>query len=71
MCLSCGCKQPNEKHGDDRNITLSDIQAAAQAAETEPKSVVTNIQEGFDQFGKGEMAGAGSAQANAPKRSQN
>lgn len=58
MCLSCACGKPNEKHGDERNITLQDVQAAAQAAAAEPKAVVTNIQEGFDQFGKGETAGA-------------
>ncbi len=32
MCLSCGCHQPNNDHGDDRHITLSDLQAAAEAA---------------------------------------
>lgn len=64
MCLSCACGKPNEKHGDDRNITLQDIQAAGQAAEASAEKVVTNIQEGFDQFGKAEAAGVGSQQSN-------
>ncbi|HUF54011.1 MAG TPA: hypothetical protein VMR52_09605 [Dehalococcoidia bacterium] len=47
MCLSCGCKQPNEAHGDDRNITIQDIQAAAEANGSSTGNVVKNIQEGF------------------------
>lgn len=70
MCLSCGCKQPNESHGDDRNITQRDIEAAAQAAEMEPKEVVTNIQQGFE-TGQPQMAGAGSRQTNARQQTGN
>ena len=33
MCVSCGCGSPEDKHGDDRNITLSELQAAADAFE--------------------------------------
>lgn len=47
MCLSCGCKQPNEKHGNDANITLADIEAAAEASEISPREVVKNIDEGM------------------------
>lgn len=65
MCLSCGCNKPNEKHGDDRNITMQDLQSAAQAAEMSTEEVVTNIQQGFDQFGKAETAGVGSSQSAA------
>lgn len=32
MCLSCGCDQPDNPHGDPANITLADLQAAADAA---------------------------------------
>lgn len=46
MCISCGCGEPEDKHGDDRNITLSEIQAAAKAAEIKPEEVVENIKQG-------------------------
>lgn len=31
MCLNCGCGEPNERHGKDANITLEDVQSAAEA----------------------------------------
>jgi len=65
MCLSCACGKPNEKHGDDRHITLQDVQAAAEASDTAPQEVVTNIQQGFDQFGHAEAAGVGARETAA------
>jgi hypothetical protein len=32
MYLSCGCGKPDDDHGDARNITLQDVDEAAQAA---------------------------------------
>lgn len=32
MCVSCGCGLPHDDHGDSRNITIEDLQAAADAA---------------------------------------
>lgn len=48
MCLSCGCKQPDERHGDDRNIVWKDLEDAAQAANISTQEVVRNIQSGFE-----------------------
>lgn len=31
MCLNCGCGEPNERHGNDANITLDDIRLAGEA----------------------------------------
>jgi hypothetical protein len=31
MCLNCGCGELNEKHGNDANITLDDVQRAGDA----------------------------------------
>ncbi len=31
MCLNCGCMEPNDRHGDSANITLDDVQHAAEA----------------------------------------
>jgi hypothetical protein len=45
MCVSCGCGEPNERHGDDRHITQDDIDAAAAAANISPEQVALNIGE--------------------------
>lgn len=29
MCLTCGCLNPTDDHGDQRNITITDMQKAA------------------------------------------
>ena len=34
MCISCGCGKPNDDHGDARNITMQDVDQAAEAAGT-------------------------------------
>jgi len=43
MCVSCGCGKPNERHGDDRNITQDDLDSAAAAASITPEQVAKNI----------------------------
>jgi len=43
MCVSCGCGHPTDNHGDKRNITLQDIDAAAEAAGTTREKVLQNI----------------------------
>ncbi len=43
MCLSCGCGDPNDDHGDLRNLTLNDIDQAAIAAGTTRDKVLQNI----------------------------
>jgi hypothetical protein len=47
MCLSCGCGEPNERHGDDRHITLDDLSKAAQASEITPQQAAQNIVDGL------------------------
>ena len=49
MCMSCGCGQINETHGDDANITWDDVQAAATAADVSPDAVMKNLQDAFGQ----------------------
>ena len=43
MCMSCGCGHPNDDHGDSRNITLQDVDAAAQAAGTTREKAIENL----------------------------
>ena len=45
MCATCGCGIPEDKHGDERNINWSEIEAAAQANEISADDAVKNIQE--------------------------
>lgn len=64
MCLSCGCKQPNERHGDDRHIVMDDLKLAATASDISVKDVVKNIQEGFEIGGKEPAGATGQVQKN-------
>jgi hypothetical protein len=43
MCLSCGCYQPDNDHGDNRNITMADLNAAAEAVSIPPGQAASNI----------------------------
>jgi hypothetical protein len=45
MCLTCGCGEPNDDHGDSRNITYDDLKAAADAGSVSVDEAVKN----FDQ----------------------
>ena len=45
MCLSCGCGEPHDNHGDPRYITLEMLQASAEAAEITADEAAHNIVE--------------------------
>jgi hypothetical protein len=45
MCVSCGCKKYQDDHGDERNLTMKDLQAAASAANIPVADVAGNIDE--------------------------
>jgi hypothetical protein len=49
MCLDCGCGEPNERHGDDRHITMDDVKAAADASEISVDEAAQNIADGVRQ----------------------
>ena len=44
MCATCGCGIPEDKHGDERNINWSEIEAAAKANDISPDEAVGNIE---------------------------
>lgn len=58
MCVSCGCGKPNDAHGDMRNITMDDVNRAAEAAGITPDQAARNISES-SQRGSGKMQGQG------------
>lgn len=45
MCANCGCGIPEDKHGDQRNITWSEIRDAAGANNQSPQQSVQNMQD--------------------------
>ena len=49
MCISCGCGKPNDDHGDARNITMKNVDQAAEAAGTTRAKVLQNIMQGSQQ----------------------
>ena len=53
MCMSCGCGKPNEKHGDDRHITQTQLEQAAQAANITPMQAAQNMMNACQQMGMG------------------
>ena len=57
MCLSCGCGEPNEDHGDPRNITMQQLEEAAQAGDITPEQAAQNIAEGLESTSSGGAQG--------------
>lgn len=46
MCLTCGCMLPYERHGDDRNLIVDDIQDSTkteQAKGLTPNDAIKNL----------------------------
>lgn len=44
MCVSCGCGQLNDDHGDERHITMDKLQEAAKAAKISVMDAASNIE---------------------------
>jgi hypothetical protein len=47
MCLTCGCGQPNDDHGDPRNIRMDQLKDAAEAAEIDVDEAANNLQQTY------------------------
>ena len=58
MCLNCGCGTPEDRHGDDANITVGDLRDAAQANGQSLDETVRNVRSSLDQVEQGQAAGA-------------
>jgi hypothetical protein len=50
MCISCGCDEPEDNHGNPKHITLKQFREAAEAGEVDMKQLLVNIEEGFKRF---------------------
>jgi len=46
MCISCGCRDFNDSHGDERNITVDTLRDAASAGSLTLEAVLDNMREG-------------------------
>jgi hypothetical protein len=57
MCLSCGRGEPNENHGDPRNITMQELEEAAEAANISTQEAAQNIVEGLESRSSGGAQG--------------
>jgi len=49
MCLDCGCHHPSDTHGDNRHITMQDLQQAAEASNVSVQEVAQRIQQEVQQ----------------------
>jgi hypothetical protein len=58
MCLNCGCGTPEDRHGDDSNITVEDLRAAAEANGQSLDDTVRNVRSSLDQVEQGQAAGS-------------
>lgn len=45
MCVTCGCGQPNNDHGNPDFITMDELQKAAKAANESVEDAAKNIAE--------------------------
>lgn len=43
MCLSCGCRVPDDDHGDPRNIVMKQVVDAAAAENGTVEAIMKNI----------------------------
>lgn len=52
MCASCGCGKIHDNHGDDRMITMNDLEQAAEASDITVSDVVKNLEDAASQAGR-------------------
>ncbi len=57
MCVSCGCGEIHDNHGDPRHLTLEAVEQAAEAANLTVDQVVQNIQTSGRQGGSSSSSG--------------
>lgn len=63
MCLNCGCNQPNERHGNDANITADDVRRAGEANGQDLATSAVNMRSAL-----GALVGSGTTDKRAKSR---
>ncbi len=61
MCMTCGCGEINERHGNQANIVLEDVRRAAAASGLDLNATVGHLQSSLSQLGDTEMATSGTS----------
>jgi hypothetical protein len=51
MCANCGCGIPENTHGDDRNISWTQVVASAEANDISPSEAIENMRRMAEQQG--------------------
>ncbi len=51
MCMNCGCGMPEDKHGNDANITASDLRRAGDANGQSMSDTIGHIQQAAADMG--------------------
>lgn len=44
MCMNCGCGMPNDKHGNEANITMDDLRKAGEANGMDVDTTMANLE---------------------------
>jgi hypothetical protein len=47
MCMNCGCGKPEDRHGNDANITMDDLRKAGEANDQDVDQVMANIEQAY------------------------
>ena len=47
MCMNCGCGEPNDRHGNDANITMDDLRKAGDANGQDVDKVMSNMEQAY------------------------
>jgi hypothetical protein len=59
MCMNCGCNQPEDRHGSDANITMSDLRRAGEANGQDVDTTMANIEKAWHQSEEAQAVGQG------------
>ena len=60
MCMNCGCGEPNDRHGNDANITMDDLRKAGEANGQDVDTTMGNMERAWHESPEAQgMSGAG------------
>jgi hypothetical protein len=49
MCMNCGCNLPDDRHGNDANITMDDLRRAGEANGQDLDTTMANMERTWHQ----------------------